>query len=125
MRLCDLSGGGGEAIGQPAFGGSESGSGADADDRHGDTPNCEALAAARGGGGRAFEANVVNWREGFDNAGAAKQFEIVEALMGGNVTAGGRWDGLGEQEAAAIAVVTDHAWDSGELRDRGRFERVL
>ena len=57
--------------------------------------------------------------------GAAQKFEVVEALVARNVAGLGHRDGVGEQQAAAIAIVADALGNAGQPGDQRGVEGVL
>ncbi len=80
----DAGGGFGEALRQPAFGGSVGGTGTDSDDR---PAHAEFVKAGEAGGARlrcAIQTNAIVLGQGIENAGAMKKFQIVEALVARN-----------------------------------------
>ena len=58
-----------------------------------------------------------------DHAGAAQQFQVVEAFVTRNVAGLGHGDGVREQQAAAVAIVADALRDAGQPGDAARHRR--
>jgi len=78
----ELDGGGGEAFGEPAFGGAVGGAGANADPVAAEVSLVEDLVAEAGEVVDAGEADGFDGGDAVDEAGAAEEFEVVEALVG-------------------------------------------
>ena len=76
-------------------------------------------------GRRAFQSNHFRFRKLFENPGASQQFQIIEPLMPRDFAGFRNIDGLGQQQAAAIACVADALWNAGGKRDRGGLESIL
>lgn len=113
--LLKLPGGGSEVFGGPALGATEGGAGADADERAG----AEAIAALLARSGGPVETDEGFGGEAIDEAGAAEQLEVMEALVGRGVAGGEARDAVGEHPAAAIAIEADAAGDAGEPGGEG------
>ncbi len=113
-------GGGGETLGGPALGASEGGTGADADDLAG----AQAFASFGACGGRAVETDEQLGGEGIDEAGAAEQFEVMEALVGRRVAGLDAGDAISEEPAAGVAIEADTAGNAGEPGGESRVKGV-
>ncbi len=119
-----IDGGGGEAFGEPALGGTKGCAGADA------KPVAAELALAKDRVAlfdKVFEtgdSNGVHGGEAVDEAGATKEFEIVEALMIRDFARFWRPNWVREEQAAAIAGVADAGGDASGPDEGGGFEGV-
>lgn len=120
----DFGGGFGEALWQPALGGAEGGAGADADPLAVEVQFAEEFAALFGEEGDAGEANGVDVRDSVDEASAAEEFEVVIPLVFRDFAGFGRGDGVGQEQAAAVAGVADAGGDAGGPDDGGGVEGV-
>ena len=73
----------------------------------------------------AFQTNSGVRGQMLDHAGAAKKFQIIEAFVTGDVARFGDRNGVGEQQATAVALVADAFRDAGQPGDQSGVEGVL
>src|SRR5207253_772940 len=73
----------------------------------------------------AIQADIFDYRQALDQAGAAEQFEVIETLVARDVAGLGNGDGAGEEPAAGVAIVADALRDAGHPGEEGCVESVL
>ena len=123
-RESNGAGGLGESVRRPALGISICGAGADTDCRAIDAEGAQAREARLARRRNAIEADGGRIREVFDQAGAAQQFQVIEALVARDVAGFGPGNRAREQPAAAIARVADALWNARQPRGESRVERI-
>ena len=94
----------------PAFGCSEGGTGADADDGTFSQP----FAAFEASRLSAIEADDDFGGKGVDESGASQEFKVVKALVRRRVAGLDAGDAIGKQPAASVTIETDAARNAGE-----------
>lgn len=115
----------GETLGDPALRFSVGCSGADGDDGTVNTFLLEQAVPVMAGLGCTIETDEGLFGEGIEQASTAKHFEVVEAFVSRNGAFLRDGDGVGKQESAPIAVVTDADGDAGEEGDERGFKGIL
>lgn len=120
----ETDGGLGKAIGEPAFGGTVGGAGADADPVAGELAVAEEGLAVLYQVRDAGEADGIDGGDAVNEAGAAEEFEVVEALVVGDFAGFGWFDRVREEETAGIAGEADAGGDAGSPDEGGRIKGV-
>ena len=118
-------GGFGKPLRQPAFGIAIRRAGADPDHGAGNAQRVQPLPARGPCGLYALQTNGSVRRQMLDQAGAAQKFEVIEALVAGNVAGLRHGNGASEQQSAAVAMVSDSLRNSGQPGHQSRIEGIL
>ena len=122
---CDGSGGFGETLRQPAFGGAVGRAGADSDNGTAHTDLLEAGKASGASPRSAVETNAVVFGQGIENTCAVQEFQIVEALVARDLALARYGNRARQQGTAAVAGVSDPFGNTGDVGDGGALEGVL
>src|SRR5439155_3382160 len=109
LLAADSAGSLNEAFRHPPLSSAVGRAGTDADHRQRYAQFSETRGAAPGCPAGSVEADLLALRQRVDQAGAAQQLQIVEALMARNLARLGDGDRVGKQPSPAIAIVSDAA----------------